>query len=336
MAVSYNISINGGDRVCRVPGGASLFKVLAGQGIHLPSVCGGRGLCGKCRVVVRAGVDATPTEKEMKKLGDENLAAGFRLACQIAVNQDMAIEVPEDLLGIRQYAAVCERIRDLSHDIKEFRLKLREPATISFVPGQYVQLQSPAYNATAVETHRAYSISSDPAEKDAIELVIRRVPNGMCTTYCFDYLREGDTVAFTGPYGSFRLSDTAASIIMIAGGSGIAPIKSILHQMQAAGSKRPATFFFGANIPADLVYGDVMREFARTMPTFTFVPVVVTADAVFDGERGLVTEAVDRRCGDLGNHEAYLCGSPGMIDATITVLAKHGMAEPAIFYDKFV
>ncbi len=329
------ISINGGARTCRVAAGSTLFSALAGQGIHLPSVCGGRGLCGKCRVMVRAGVDAPPNEKELKKLGADGIASGLRLACQIVVSRDIAIEIPEDLLGIRRYTAVCDRIRDIARDTRELRLRLREPAALVFTPGQYVQLQSPAYSPQSVETHRAYSISSDPRETDAVELVIRRVPGGMVTTYCFDHLREGDAVAFTGPYGSFGLSDTAAPMIMVAGGSGIAPIKSMLHRMEATGCTRPATFFFGVNTLADLCYMDVMHAFENALPTFKFVPVVAEPDGDWDGERGLVTDAVDRRCGALDGHEAYLCGSPGMIDAAIAVLKNHGMTDDSIFYDKY-
>jgi Na+-transporting NADH:ubiquinone oxidoreductase subunit F len=144
-------------------------------------------------------------------------------------------------------------------------------------------------------------------------------------------------VRVNGPYGEFRLSDRDAPILFIAGGSGMAPIKCLLHQMRTTRDPRPATFFFGANTAADLFYRDEMARFERDIPNFRFVPVVArpTEAEAWAGERGLVTEALARHAADISGCEAYLCGSPGMIDAAIKVLAGRGVTEDRIFYDKF-
>jgi Na+-transporting NADH:ubiquinone oxidoreductase subunit F len=212
-----------------------------------------------------------------------------------------------------------------------------QPKTIDYVPGQYVQLLTPVYERSSEEVYRAYSISSDPAEKNAIELIIRLVPGGICTTYCFEYLKVGDEVKVNGPYGEFRLSQTDAPIIYIAGGSGMAPIKCILHHMKNTGNKRKATYYFGANKANDLYLGDLMNQFETELADFKFVPVVATPEEGqnWNGEKGLVTEAVQRNVKNAEECEAYLCGSPGMIDAAIAILKKLGVGENRIFYDKF-
>jgi Na+-transporting NADH:ubiquinone oxidoreductase subunit F len=196
---------------------------------------------------------------------------------------------------------------------------------------------TPAYRKGVEEVYRAYSVSSDPARKDSIELIIRLVPGGICTTYCFEYLKVGDEVTFNGPYGDFHLSDTDAPIVFIAGGSGMAPIKCILHHMSNTGNKRKATYYFGANNVGELFLLDEMKLFEHELTNFTFVPVVVDREngEKWEGEKGLVTEAVRRNVKNAPESEAYLCGSPGMIDASIAVLKELGMPEEAIFYDKF-
>ncbi len=169
-----------------------------------------------------------------------------------------------------------------------------------------------------------------------IELIIRLVPGGICTTYCFEYLKEGDEVRINGPYGDFRLSESEAPIVFIAGGSGMAPIKCMLHHMKNTGNTRKATYYFGANRVNELFMTDLMRSFESELADFRYVPVVASLDGdQWDGETGLVTEAVGRGVTNGSDCEAYLCGSPGMIDASIEVLRQGGMDDSAIFYDKF-
>lgn len=319
----------------RATGGKSLLATLAENKIFVPSACGGRGTCAYCKVkVIEGGGELLPVEEPY--LSEQELAQGVRLSCQVKVRNDLRIEIPEELFRVKEFRCVCERIRELTHDIREYRFKLNTPPEIDYTPGQYVQLFSPAYNGNE-EVYRAYSISSDPREKNIVELVIRLVPGGICTTWCFEHLKEGEQVLFNGPYGEFRMSDTQAPMIMIAGGSGIAPIKCLLHQMVNEGSQREAVFFFGANRVDELFYLDEMKAFEERLPAFRFVPVVARPEegAEWAGERGLVTEAVDRHLQDASGHEGYLCGSPGMINASVKTLTARGMPERNIFYDAF-
>ncbi|MGD9874010.1 MAG: NADH:ubiquinone reductase (Na(+)-transporting) subunit F [Kiritimatiellia bacterium] len=318
-----------------VEGGASLLESLSQNKIFIPSACGGRGTCAYCKVkVLEGGGPVVPTEEPY--LDAEEKKNGVRLSCQVKVRNDLRIEIPEELLSIREYACTCTKIIDLTHDIKEFRLELKEPAEMSYIPGQYVQLFSPAYDGKE-EVYRAYSIASDPADKKHVDLVIRLVPGGICTTWCFEHLKEGGEVRINGPYGKFGLSGSEAPMIFVAGGSGMAPMKCILHHMKNSGNKRKTTYFFGANQVRELFYLDLMKEFEQSVGSFHFVPVISKPGdgEKWEGETGLVTEALRRNVKDAAGCEGYLCGSPGMIDAAIKVLVKLGMPEDKIFYDKF-
>ncbi|MFW6154581.1 MAG: NADH:ubiquinone reductase (Na(+)-transporting) subunit F [Planctomycetota bacterium] len=329
------ITINNEEPVT-VQGGTSLLAALTDRKIFIPSACGGRGTCAYCKVkVLDGGGPVSPTETPF--LSPDDLAEGTRLSCQVKLREPIRIEIPAELLAVKEYEARVESIEDLTGDIKRFRLRLVDPERIEFIPGQYVQLFTPRYKGNNEEVYRAYSIASDPGDRTAIELIIRRVPNGICTTWCFDYLTEGDPVRFNGPYGEFRLSATDAEIIFIAGGSGMAPIACILHHMRNTGNPRRATYFFGGNTVGDMFMADEMAQFERDLPTFTYVPVVARPDEGdgWTGETGLVTDAVDRFLGPDSAAEAYLCGSPGMIDASIKVLQAHGITDERIFYDKF-
>jgi Na+-transporting NADH:ubiquinone oxidoreductase subunit F len=329
-----DITING-DTTITVDGGSSLLESLTANKIFIPSACGGGGTCAYCKVkVLEGGGQLLPIEEPY--LDEEERKQEVRLSCQVKVRNPLRIEIPEELFNVKEYVCECTRIRDLTHDIKEFRFRLQDPAAMAYTPGQYVQLLAPPYNDNE-EVYRAYSISSDPLAAGLIELVIRLVPGGICTTWCFEHLKETDAVKLNGPYGDFHLSDTGAPLLFVAGGSGMAPVKCILHQMQSEGNRREAVYFFGANRVDELFYLEEMAELEESLPNFGFVPVVANPEegAKWSGESGLVTEALERCVTDASKHEAYLCGSPGMIDAASKVLLKLGMDESKIYYDKF-
>jgi Na+-transporting NADH:ubiquinone oxidoreductase subunit F len=319
-----------------VQGGNNLLSMLTAEKIFIPSACGGRGTCGLCKLKVLEGAGALlPTEEPY--LDEQEKASNMRLSCQVKVRNDLKIEIPSELFSVREYICKCTDIIDLTHDIKQFRFELQEPETIDYIPGQYVQLLAPTYEKNSEEVYRAYSISSDPSDNNSIELIIRLVPGGICTTYCFEYLKVGDEVKINGPYGDFRLLDTDAPIVFIAGGSGMAPVKCMLHNMKNTGDQRKATYYFGANVPDELFLMDQMKDFQNQLHDFRFVPVVASPGENNDwqGETGLVTEAMEKDLEKASECEGYLCGSPGMIDAAIKVLKKFGMSEDRIFYDKF-
>ena len=333
------VDINEGTKKLTIKGGGSLLETLTEQKLFIPSACGGRGTCGYCKVKVLAGAGPfLPTEEVFIERDEQKM--GMRLACQVKVRNDINIEIPEELLTIKEYTTTCEKIIDLTYDIKQFNLKLEEPSSMKYKPGQYVQLLAPVYEKSKEEVYRAYSISSDPDDTSRLELIIRRVPDGICTTYVFDHLKEGDTVRVNGPYGHFYLRDTQAPIIFIAGGSGMAPIKCMLHHMKNTANTRKSIFFFGVRTTKDLFLTDDLQEFERSITNFTYVPVLSQPedDAGWKGATGWVTTVSAeylKQQSDAQEYEAYLCGSPGMIDAAVKVLLDAGIPEERHYYDKF-
>ncbi len=328
--------INKGAREEEVEGGDTLLSSLSSAGLFIPSACGGQGSCGLCKLKVHSGgPQLLPTEEP--HLDAAEIKDNVRLCCQVKVHEDMDLEIPEELFNIREYNGTIESLEDLNHDIKLLRITLPDGDEISITPGQYIQIETPKYKKTPEPVYRAYSIATDPFDKTHIDLCIRLVPGGICTTYVFEHMKAGDAITLNGPYGDFYLSETDKDIIFIAGGSGMAPFLSMLAHIKNEGITRNVTYFFGARGRRDLICLDEMKAFEEAIPNFRFVPCLSEPmeNDSWDGETGLVTDVMKRLCPDLTQMEAYLCGSPGMIDASIAALTANGMPEGAIAYDKF-
>lgn len=320
--------------------GVSLLQALKEENIFVPSACGGRGACGLCRVRVSGGAVNSLTPAELVHLNTAELQNNFRLACQVKLGHSLRVVIPESFFNAREFKAEAAEIRNLTHAIREVRLNLHEPPSISFKSGQYIQLRIPPYAGNKRIIYRAYSIASPPSENTVIELEVRRVPRGIGTTYIFEHLKKGDVVSFNGPHGDFFLRDSAKEIIMIAGGSGMAPIKSMLTDMRDRKINRKTRYFFGARTPSDMFYADLMFSFEQTLPDFKFIPTVAgklheEKEGKWEGETGLVTEVVARRLEEGFQGEVYLCGSPAMIAACLDVLKQKKVSEDRVFYDKF-
>lgn len=331
MKKSFRVNINAGQKTLLVEDQKPLLTILKDNDIFLPSACGGRGLCGMCKTVVKkGGGDYTNAEKKKLKPGD--LEKGLRLACQLAVYKDIEIEIPKTLLPARRFWGRLATKNQLTSDIVELGIEIFKPKGLSFTAGQYIQLESPGYD-DGPPVSRAYSIASPPSKPDNIELIIKRVPNGICTTWIFDRLKPGMDMSFNGPHGKFVLSDSNSPIIFIAGGSGMAPILSMIRHMNETSMRRNATYIFGALTQKDLFHTD----FLSSIPGVKFIPTLSNepVDSDWTGERGLVTETCQKCLSDASRLEAYLCGSPGMIEACVKVLTGRGIPKDRIFYDKY-
>jgi Na+-transporting NADH:ubiquinone oxidoreductase subunit F len=334
-----SIDINSGSRKLEVPGGNKLLATLRQEKIFIPSACGGRGSCGECRVrVMEGGGPLLPTETPL--LTPEQRKDRVRISCQLKVRGDLQIEIPPELFLIKSWTVRLVRKTRLNYDTVELRLELPGGETIDFRPGQYIQIKTARYGKVKEEVFRAYSISSSARDNRAVEIIVRLVPDGIATTWVHQFLEEGAQMEISGPYGEFYLRDSPREIFFIAGGSGLAPIKSILHQIEEEKIDRKVSFYFGALDLRDLFHVETMREFEKKIPGFTYIPALSDPSEEtrnsWTGDFGLVTEVVARRAGEgIKAGEAYLCGSPGMIDACVKSLTQMGMPEEHIYYDKF-
>jgi len=323
------ITVNN-DTLITVTGDDTALNALTNNKIFLPSSCGGKATCGTCKFRL---IDYTepPKPTEIPFLSKEEIAEGIRLSCQTKVTQDLSIEIPPALLNVKPFWSKVVEIEDLTHDIK--RIKFEMTKEFPFKPGQYLQIEVPG-----IETTRAYSIASDSKDLYHPEVIIRLVPGGVATKFVHKAMEVGDKIKITGPFGDFFLQEhSTRPIIMIAGGSGMAPIRSIIYKLMDQGFPRKATYFFGARTKKDLYYTEYFLDIANKFPNFKYVPALSTPlpEDNWDLDIGLITDVVRRHTDDLSGHEAYLCGSPGMIDACIKVLKEKGMPEEYIYFDKF-
>ncbi|NMA45463.1 MAG: 2Fe-2S iron-sulfur cluster binding domain-containing protein [Lentisphaerae bacterium] len=337
MSDNYEISINHGAKTISAQSGESLFQALTRNRVFIPTACGGRGICGLCRLKITEGAQQ-PNDTEKKHLKDHELQDGMRLACQSLVKNNLAIEIPEAYYQASQYRVKISKITQLTHDILLLRCQAVEPKFIHVEAGAWMLFHAPPSDICPDGVKRSFSIASDTRNKQALEFIIRRTPKGLCTKWIFEQMQVGDEVTLEGPHGDFRLHDTPKDAIFIAGGSGLSAIRSILLEIKSQKIPKRATLFFGAVSRRDLYLLDELQTLEKDIPGFTFIPALSApaADDNWQGETGLITDVVAKHLQDAQNKEAYLCGSPGMLDACIKVLSSKGMPESAIFFDKFV
>ena len=330
------VIVNGGERVIEEGEDRPLLFALMRERIFIPSACGGRASCGQCRVHVRSG--APPhVEEERQVLRAEEMHRGVHLACQLHAAGDLRIELPRGYLDARQYRGIVRRVADPAPGLREIDIDLEDPPSMSFRAGQYVQFVVPGTENDPQPLYRAYSMASPPSQSGRLTLLFARVPQGACTTFVFERLQVGQAVSVNGPFGSFYLKEGTRPLVFVAGGSGIAPIRAMLLDLAERGDRRDVTFLFSARTRADLVYTDDLRMLGQRLPGLRFIPVLSRPQPqdLWEGERGGLPAVLPRVLPSLEDHEAYLCGGPGLIDASIGAMKTRGLADERVFFDKF-
>jgi Na+-transporting NADH:ubiquinone oxidoreductase subunit F len=371
---SHTITINDSkDDALTVSGNPTLLSALSQNEIFLPSACGGSGSCAMCKCkVVDGGGAILPTE--LAHLSRKEKLENIRLSCQLKVKEDMAIQVPESIFGIKKVPATVVSNDNVSTFIKELVLEPAEP--IEFEAGSYIQIDVPEYELTFKDFHidskyvsewkkynlfdlaakgikpgfRAYSMANAPHEKDIIKLNIRiatpppgteGIPPGFGSSFVFG-LKPGDNVTISGPYGDFMARDTQREMCFVGGGAGMAPLRShILHQLEGINSGRKISFWYGARSVKEMFYHEEFTDLAKRYDNFTY-HVGLSSPEKEDHWNGLTgfihTHLIDSYLNDHEDPteiEYYLCGPPPMIDAVIESLYELGVEDDMIFYDKF-
>jgi propane monooxygenase reductase component len=285
------------------------------------------GQCSACKAYLLEG-EVVLKPYSTFALSESEESNGYTLLCRAMPEEDLVVELlhfdPDNYKlehEIRDGRARVTAVEALTQDIRRLELEVSEPADFSFLPGQYVDIWVPGSDA-----RRSFSMSNLPGD-GRIELIVKRYPGGRFSGLLDGSLSPGDELGFTGPYGAFHLRHTERPILMVAGGSGMAPILSLLRALSEAHSERTIRFFYGARTEADLFHLDLIEELGAGLPDFRFTPVV-----------GFVHETADEYLGsgEISNPEAYMCGPPPMIDAMTELLTeRHGVDETQIFHDKF-
>jgi Na+-transporting NADH:ubiquinone oxidoreductase subunit F len=296
-----NILVND-EKTIAAPVGTKLLAALADAKLFVASACGGGGTCGQCKVKVQEGGGVIlPTETS--HINKREAAAGERLSCQVVVKQDMRIEVPREVFGIKRWSCRVRSNRSVATFIKELVLELPEGEDLNFRAGGYIQIEAPPHHLKyqdfdiptkfrddwerfelfALESRveegvmRAYSMANYPDEKGIVMLNVRvatpppratGVPPGIMSSYIFG-LKEGDKVTISGPYGEFFAKNTKAEMVFIGGGAGMAPMRAhIFDQLKRLGSDRKMTFWYGARSRREMFYHEEFEELARKHENF--------------------------------------------------------------------
>ncbi len=298
------------------------------------------GQCSACKQFLLDG-DLVMDRYSTFALNEYEAEEGYVLLCRAHAYSDLDIELiyyDEDMMRmgipIQEVQAEVEEIESLTPEIKRLVLKLVEPPEMAFRAGQYAELYVPGS-----EEYRAYSMANTPYSDERAEFIIRVFPDGKFSSLLESDLKVGDNLQMKVPYGVFMLrEDSDSDVIFIGGGTGMAPLLSILRYMARKGIERNVTFYFGARTRKDIFYVDEIRELGKRLPgKFRFVLALSEPepDDEWDGETGLITDVVERLEEDLTGTEAYLAGPPPMIDTALPVLEGKGVEANKIYYDKF-
>lgn len=291
-----------GERKLVTPAGGKLLQTLSNNGLFLASACGGGGSCAQCKCIVKSGGGSMlPTEASHFTKRDEK--EGWRLSCQVPVKQDMDIEVPEEVFGVKQWECTVESNPNVATFIKELTLRLPEGENVDFRAGGYVQLECPPHHVKFADfdiepkfrgdwehfgffkleskvdetTIRAYSMANYPEERGVVKFNIRiatppprsqGIPPGIMSSWVFS-LKPGDKVKVYGPFGEFFAKETEAEMVFIGGGAGMAPMRShIFDQLRRLKSKRKISFWYGARSLRELFYKEDYDELAAENDNF--------------------------------------------------------------------
>jgi Na+-transporting NADH:ubiquinone oxidoreductase subunit F len=256
----------------------------------------------------------------------------------VKVRNDLTIEIPEELFLIKEFKVRVDRLENLTPYIKGVTLGIVDPEDgITFKPGQYIQLEIPKYKLSGGPEFRAFSMASFPEEHQKIELYVGLVEKGIVSTFIHDYLKEGDELVMRGPFGDFYYQDTAREILMIATGTGLAPIMSILRYMRKENIQRKTTLFFGTRIEQDMYCVEELKNLEKELANFTYIPTLsrVSDDSEWEGETGRVTALIEKKIPDGSELDVYICGNAEMVESCLGALKKKGIPEECVYFDKF-
>jgi propane monooxygenase reductase component len=318
----------------------TILRGAAEQGVMLMHGCK-EGQCAACKSFVLDGEDVEHDSYSTFALPDYEKDEGYTLLCRAHAYEDLTIELlnyDEEMIrsGLPIVEAVAEVVANdaVTHDMRHLVLRLVEPKEVKFFPGQYMDIAVPG-----TDEHRSFSMANTSSREDGrLEFVIKVYADGLFSRYLDDELKVGDQLMVSGPFGVFTLRESHDSdLVFVGGGAGMAPILSLLRSMSDRGIARKATFYYGARTRADLCFEDELRALEESLPGFRYVPALSepTAACGWEGETGLITEVVKRGQSDLAGQDAYVCGPPPMVEAAMPLLAKLGVAETRIYYDKF-
>jgi len=335
--MSFNVTVLPSGRSFTANTDEALLTAAIRQGIGLPYGCKD-GACGSCKCKKLEGT-VTHGPHQLKALSHEEEASGFILTCCGIAHSDLVLEsrqvTDESAFPIKKIPTRVSTMARASHDMMVIRLQLPASDVFKYHAGQYVEF------LLAGGDRRSYSMANAPhtqIDNPGLELHIRHMPGGKFTEHVFGAMKEKDILRIEGPYGSFFLrEDSDKPMVLLASGSGFAPIKALIEHMQYKRITRPAVLYWGGRRPDDLYMNDWVLAKLAEMPNLRYVPVISNAlpEDAWTGRTGFVHQAVLEDFPDLSGHQVYACGAPIVVDSARTDYALAGLPEEEFFADSF-
>jgi len=333
---TFQVNVAPSGRTFEVSTGETLLAAGIRQGITLPYGCKD-GACGSCKCRLLGG-SVSHSKHTEAALSPAEEAAGWILTCCATPTSDVQLEsrqvTAQNAFQVRKMPTRVQALRKVSTDVMLITLQLPANDNFHYHPGQYLDF------LLRDGSRRSYSMASAAPNGAQIELHIRHLPGGKFTDHVFGAMQEKEILRIEGPFGSFFLrEDSDAPIIFLASGTGLAPIKAILEQMDSAGIQRQSTLYWGGRRPSDLYLDAWLQNYAKDHAWFSYIPVISDAQTGDDwaGRTGLVHQAVLQDQPDLSSYAVYACGAPIMVEsARRDFVNQAGLNEEAFYADAFI
>ena len=331
--MSFTVRNNSSSSEFAVNDGETILDAALRQGHIFPYSCRD-GLCATCKADLLHG-RVEYGDYQHGALSDAEIEQGKVLLCQARPLENIVIEAQE--IAAAASIDICTlpcrvtRLTALAHDVMEVHLTLPQERRLSYLAGQYIDM------LLRDGRRRSFSLATRPGA-GVLQLHVRRVAGGRFTSHVFERMKVRDLLRLQGPLGTFFLrTDSDRPLLLMAGGTGFAPIKSILEQAFGDGITRPMHLFWGVRSRRDLYFDELARDWAQSNANFQYTPVLSEPlpQDEWQGETGWVHDAVVQRYPDLSQYDVYASGPPPMIDAGKLAFDAHGLPEARLFYDSF-
>lgn len=329
--MTFNISVLPSGRAFTAEAGEAILPAAIRQGVGMPYGCKD-GACGSCKCKKLEGT-VVHGEHQVKALSHEEEAAGYILTCCAVPQTDVVLEsrqvTDESAFPIKKMPSRVLSLEKKSHDVMMVKLQLPANDTMRYHAGQYIEF------ILRDGARRAYSMANAPHNGPGVELHIRHMPGGKFTEHVFNAMKEKEILRVEGPYGSFFLrEDSTKPMVLLASGTGFAPIKALIEYLQFKNIDRPAVLYWGGRRPADLYLDDWVKARLAEMPSLSYVPVISDAlpEDNWTGRTGFVHRAVMEDFPDLSGHQVYACGAPIVVDSARAEYSEKAGLPPEEFY----